>query len=209
MNTIWLVGLVALWGLVLINLLLTLRVVQQMRAVEDARKQDEEMEDLPELPIGSSAPDFRARSLHGGPAQLSDYAGRGVALIFVSPRCGHCRDEMSSLVKLGASAKERVGIEMILVSDKDNTETRSWIDTIREEDKVEVDLPILVSSRASSNLTLTYNPRGLTPYFCYLDKQGTVQARGPLGAGEWASLKREWQDPSTISPFLRSSGRYR
>jgi thiol-disulfide isomerase/thioredoxin len=200
------VSLTALWGVVLVNLLLTLRVVRWMRGLEDMQGDGGE---VPELSSGMPAPDFRAKTLSNEPVSLASYAGRAVVFVFVSPHCGVCRHEVPKLVRLGKRAREREGIELILVSDARVDETRNWVNTIRVEDKVLVDnLPVLVAPRANSDLFTKYNPRGLTPYFCYVDKEGIVRVNDPLGQSEWFKLKRSWEDPASI-PFSQSPERYR
>lgn len=93
------------------------------------------------------------------------------------------------------------------MSESSTAETYAWVESIREEDKVEVDFPILVDPQFRSGFVWAYNPRGMFPYFCLIDAQGIVQARGPFGAGEeWSRLQREWGSPTALSPF---SSRYR
>lgn len=185
-------GLIISGCIILVNLLLTLRLVQWLRSLENLSKQQKESETLPELALNTSAPDFTAKTLAGKFARLSDYAGRSFVLIFVSPHCGHCREKMPELIKLDMRAKEQAGVEFVLVSDSSSAETYTWVESIRIEDKVEVTLPMMIAPRPSE-LLKAYNPRGLTPYYCFINGQGIVQARGPLGVGEWLKLQREWE----------------
>lgn len=80
-----------------------------------------------------------------------------------------------------------------------------WFGVVREEDQIEVSMPILTAPRTSSDFLVTYNPRGLTPYFCLINTQGVVQARGPLGMGEWPKLQQEWEGSVAIRPFSRNA----
>lgn len=185
-------GLIASGCIILVNLLLTLRLVQWLRSLENLHKQQKESETLPELAVNTSAPGFTAKTLAGKWTRLSDYAGRSVVLIFVSPHCGHCRQKMPELITLDMRAQEQAGVKFVLVSDSSATETYAWVESIRIEDKVEVTLPMLIAPRPSE-LLKAYNPRGLTPYYCFINGQGIVQARGPLGMGEWLRLQREWE----------------
>lgn len=209
MEAIWIVGLVTLWGVVLVNLLLTLRVISWLRGIEDLRNREAEMEELPELAVDEPAPEFRTKTLSGELVRLADYTGRAVAFIFVSPRCGPCRQKMPMLVELSASAKERAGVELVLVSDQGTAETHAWIGEMREEDGVEVNLPVLVAPRNTSEFLMSYDPRGLTPYFCFVNEQGIVKARGPLGADEWSRLKQPWERQPAPRIFSRSPSKYR
>jgi thiol-disulfide isomerase/thioredoxin len=194
MNTIWIFSLIALWGIVLLNLLLTLRVVRWLHTAEDQRNRMTKQEKMPELSVGEPAPDFSARTLAGNRSvRLKSYAGQSVAFIFVSPHCGTCRRKMPLLTTLSAQAKERAGVEFVLVSDSKAAETFNWINAIHEEDGVEINIPVLIAPHAQSDFLPTYNPRGVSPYYCLIDGQGIVQARDPLGMGEWPKLQREWE----------------
>lgn len=209
MESFWVSGLVALWGVVLVNLLLTLRVLRFMRAMEDKRILEEDMENIPEIPLGKPAPDFKAKTIAGKTVRLEDFAGRPVAFAFVSPACGSCRKEVPNLVKLGAVAARHSGLEVVLVSDHPTAATHEWIRSIGEEDKVRVDLRTLVAPRTSTNFLATYNPRGVTPSFCYVDANGVVRARGPIGIGEWPRLKQQWEGSSVENRPRRSAARFK
>lgn len=192
MISIWSISLIALWCVVLLNLLLTLRLVRWLRSVEEAHAQSRERERLPELSLDTPAPDFRARTLDGEPVRLITYAGKQVVFLFVSPHCEGCRRKMLHLLNLSIQAKKQVGVEFVLVSDSSSAETHAWIDTIRDEDRVEINLPVLIAPMNISDFLWTYNPRGILPYFCLLNAQGNVQARDPLERGAWPRLQREW-----------------
>jgi hypothetical protein len=207
MEIVWVAGLIALWGVVLIDLLLTLRIVRWMRAAAALQEEAMQVEDLPELQVGAPAPAFQAETLSGERAGLDDYAGRAVAFIFVSPYCKDCQQEMPMLVELGARMSERTDIELVLVCDSGTVEQiQGWIDLIRDEDELEVDLPILVASRSTPEFVRSYNPRGLAPYFCYIDDQGIVRARAPLGTAKWRKMKQEWEAGASESSTGQITG---
>lgn len=207
MGTFGFISLIVLWSVVLLNLLLTMRIVRWLRSIEEQRAHAMEREQLPELSIGMPAPDFRARTLTGEPIRLTTYAGRSIMLLFVSPHCGSCRRKMSQLLKLGTQAKEHAGVEFILVSDSSSAETYTWINTMQEEDNVEVYLPVIVTLNNVSEFLRTYNPRGILPYYCLIDTQGRVQARDPIERGEWQSLQRKWSTTSQNLFFSRLHNR--
>ena len=187
------VGLIALWAVVLVLLLLAMRILRQLRAEDELRAKQDELEHSPALPVGALAPDFRARTLSGEPARLADYAKRAVAFIFVSPRCGQCRNELRKLDRLAPLAKQRAGVEFILVSDRGAAETNAWITTVREEDALEVPLQVLVAPLTASDFLSSYNPQLVLPFFCLVDEGGVVQARDPLGMGTWPELQQSWE----------------
>ncbi|HZN20410.1 MAG TPA: redoxin domain-containing protein [Micromonosporaceae bacterium] len=197
METSWRISLIALWALVALNLVLTLRSVHWLRGMEDAQDRARRQTSLPLLP-GTPAPDFTAKTLSGEPVQLADYAGRKVAFIFVSPHCGTCRHELPMLDRLGRMAAQRAGVELTLVSDSDESETQRWLQRIRNEDGVNLALPVLVSPVSSSNLFSDYIPGGIVPSFCVVE-DGIVRATDPLGGGEWLQLQREWTAPRSAA----------
>lgn len=209
MEGILLFGLIALWGVVLLNLLLTIRVVSWLRGVADVQKREAESENLPELPIGEPAPDFRANGLSGEPIRLADFAGTSTAFVFLSPQCETCQRELATLIKLGPLAKKRAGVEVVVVSVEGTAETDAWVRAIRHSLGAEVNLPVLIAPSHSSEFLRTYNPRVFVPYFCYVNGQGIVQARGHLDEVEWSRLKREWESASATAPSVRSVRRYR
>jgi hypothetical protein len=195
----WKLSLIALWAVTAANLLLTLRVVRWLRALEDARKLSEQRENAGSLPPGRPAPDFRAKTLSGEPVRLADYVGRKVAFVFVSPHCGPCRQRLPMLNRLGRLAAQRAGVELTLVSDSGAAETRRWLQSVQKDNGVEIELPVLIAPYSSSNLLTTYNPSGLLPSYCFVDDEGIVQAADPLDKGEWLRLQQEWTAPSTLS----------
>ena len=201
METFGSISLILLWSVVLLNLLLTMRIVRWLRSIEEQRTQAVEREQLPELSIGLPAPDFKARTLTGESIRLATYAGRSILLLFVSPHCGSCRRKMPQFLKLGSQAKEHAGVEFILVSDLSSAETHTWITTMQEEDNVDVYLPVIITLNSVSEFLRTYNPRGILPYYCLIDTQGRVQARDPIERGEWQRLLREWS-PTQQSLFF-------
>lgn len=206
----WPISLGVLWAVVLLNLLLTLRIVRWLRSLQETQRRDAERENLPELPVGEPAPNFRVRELSGRIVRLADYAGGETVLVFVSPHCGPCRREMPDLVGLGAAGQERLGARLVLVSDVSAAETQTWVDEIRRQDKVEIDLPMLIAPHQSSELQTLYNPRAVTPYFCQLDDEGKVVARGLLNRGVWPALRRRWEgDRPVRRPRRGISSRFR
>lgn len=202
METLLLMSLSILWGVILVNLVLTLRVIRWVRAMNEAHAHQQERVVRPELVIGTPAPEFKARTLAGQPVRLDTYAGHAVVFIFISPRCGHCRREMPKIIKLGPLAKKNAGVEMILVSYEDSAETQAWLDTIHAEDGVDVTLPVLVAPHGKSDFWEDYNPSGLFPGFCLLNEQGIVQDRGLIPSVEWRKLKRTWEEVTKLSPLM-------
>jgi peroxiredoxin len=205
-NSVWESAAIAGWAVLLLNLLLTLRLVYWLRSYQDAERLDILRADLPELPIGGLAPPFLTRDLSGSLVRSEDFAGRELALVFVSPQCSTCRRELPGLEKLAAMAKQRTQAEIVLVSGGGVGETESWVASIRADDKLELTIPLLQASERSSDFYARYNPRLVTPYFCHIDKSGKVTARGGLGSPAWAAIVRKWDAAANPGRSLR---RYR
>jgi hypothetical protein len=195
--TFWEIALAGAWVAILLDLLLTLRVVRWIRATAALNEESIAREHAEFLRIDAKAPDFRARTLAGEAVGLDDYEGRAVALVFVSPHCGTCRREVRGLVRLARTTRQSGIVEIVLVSDSRSSETSDWLRDIHDRDGVTVDLPVIIAPTATSDLILKYNPRGLTPYFCLVDSDGVVRARDPVGLGHWPVLRALWERSHT------------
>lgn len=203
MEAIWQIGVISLWVVVLLNLLITIRIIRWFHVTQDMRRHIAVRDESPPLAVGSVAPPFRARTLAGELRTRDGFAGRATVFVFVSPHCGSCRTKLADLQTLSVSAKERAQIELVLVSDSGIAETLEWINLARDEDKVEVKMPVLTAPLSNSDFLSVYNPQGYLPYFCLVDDQGTVRARDPLGMGEWKRLEREWMRRASRDLFDR------
>jgi hypothetical protein len=201
MNLGWEVAAIAGWAALLLNLLLTLRLVQWLRSFQEGQRLDSVRAELPELPLGEPAPAFRARDLSGSPVRSEDFLVRETALVFVSPHCSPCRRDLPGLVALATLARQAAGAEIVLVSDSGAGETQSWVTEILDKDQVDLPMPMLATGRTSDFLT-RYNPRGLVPYFCHIDTAGNVTARGGLHSPAWAGVVKRWD--AAVNPNRRS-----
>lgn len=208
MNSAWETVAIAGWAVLLLNLMLTLRLVRWLRSYQDADRLDNVRAERPELPIGEPAPAFKTRDLSGQVVRSSEFAGRETALVFVSPHCGICQRELPSLAKVASVARQHDRAEIVLVSDGGAGETESWLSAIAAEAKMDLAIPVLLASARTSDFQAEYNPRGLTPYFCHIDKTGVVTARGGLHTPAWAVIIRKWDPTADANPRNRNSRRY-
>ncbi len=206
MNSAWEAVALAGWAVLLLNLMLTLRLVRWLRSYQDAGRMDNVRAERPELPIGEPAPAFKTRDLSGQIVRSGEFTGRETALVFVSPHCGLCKRELPSLAKVAHIARRRDQAEIILVSDGGAGETESWLAEIAAEANADLAIPVLLAAARTSDFQAEYNPRGLTPYFCHIDKTGIVTARGGLHTPAWAAIIRKWDPPVESHRSLR---RYR
>jgi thiol-disulfide isomerase/thioredoxin len=205
-SPIWETVAIAGWAVLVLNLLLTLRLVRWLRSYEAGRRADDARTEIPELPIGEPVPEFRAKDLSGRAVRSQDYQGREVALVFVSSHCGICRREMPRLQALAATARQGTGAEIVLINGDGAGEAQSWVASLRDEDKVELTTRVLVASMRTSEFQARYNPRGLTPYFCHIDASGNLTARGGLHTPAWADIARRWDAASSGSRRYRLCG---
>ena len=65
-------------------------------------------EPVPLLGPGTEAPDFTLRSSEGGEVSLWSFQGKSMAVVFVSPACGHCERLQQQIASLGEGAQQRL-----------------------------------------------------------------------------------------------------
>ena len=199
----WAVFAIATWLVLLLNLLLSLRMVQYLRSRQRIDELDAMRESMPELGLGEPAPEFQARDLTGRPVRLADYGGRETAFVFISPHCGPCARELPDLAKLAPLARSGASAELVAVSDSSIPETNAWLAGITDRHPEVADLPVLVAPISRTDFLARYNPRGLTPYFCHLDADGRVTARGGLRSPYWAAIVKRWEGGTNPMRSLR------
>src|SRR5215208_5806177 len=94
------VSTILLWIIVLLNLLLTLALIRRINERSAGEVAPEP------LPVGQTAPDFFAETLQNERVTLANYAGRTLAMVFISPTCSHCRPIIPQVESLGPKAKD-------------------------------------------------------------------------------------------------------
>lgn len=158
---------------------------------------------LPELPLGEPAPDFRTRDCDGRLVRLADYRDRETAFVFLSPHCGSCARELPDLIRLAGQARASASAELVLVSDSSTPETQAWLAAIAERSPEVAGVRLLIGAGSRSDFLALYNPRGLTPYFCHLDAEGRVTARGGLRSPYWAAIVERWESGNPMHTLRR------
>jgi peroxiredoxin len=161
METFLFISSILLWILMLFNILLTLglsrRISRQFPKMESLRP-------------GQLAPDFTAWTLDGKPVTRASYNAQSVAFIFVSPHCGPCRDEVPKLETLQPQAQTQ-GHSLVMVSDSDEEETMKFVEELASS------LPVLIAPRDRTTFLHDYKSTA-TPSFCWVNRDGKVQAAG-------------------------------
>lgn len=161
METLLLVSSVLLWLLVILNLLLTLGLARRVRRALSGPEM---------LRPGEAAPGFRAWTLDGREVSTADYAGRPLALVFISPGCGPCREQVPALQKvLGQPGAD--GVQVLLVSDGGPEETRRFLEETGSP------FPAVVAPRAETRFLEDYRVWA-TPSYCLVGPDGRVAAAG-------------------------------
>ena len=177
METALVVSSVLLWLIVLANVFLTLALIRRLNA--NTPKQG--------LPVGASAPDFKAETLDGETATLATYTnlGRKVALLFISTHCAPCREILTALKGQGAEIQQ-ANIELVLVSGDEREDTEALVA------ELDLDYPFLIAPRTSNTFFADYKI-SLTPSYGLID-QRKVRASGvpSVQAGGWKALLDTW-----------------
>ncbi len=166
-----------------INLFITLRNAYHINALSSIFTYKAE------LLIGSPAPSFSAVTPDDQTITLRHLRGQEVVLIFMSPECKPCIQKLPELHRLASLARKQ-NIEFVLVSEDDKQKTE---DMMHDHD---VTLPLILAPRLSNQFARTYNPRGITPYFCHLDEKAVVRNRGSLREKKWHKLAQSWHSQS-------------
>ncbi|MEQ4726160.1 redoxin domain-containing protein [Nonomuraea sp. B19D2] len=175
----------------LVNLMLTLRLARQAR-VRQAAHDNLIGPKADELAVGAVAPPFVASTLTGQIVTEERFAGQAVGFIFVSPNCSGCRNFLPSLQELSAAARQSSGVELVLVSDVGPENTRSWLTSVQYEMGVTITAPLLLAPASLSRMFTDYDPSGYLPYFCLVNADSQVTARGVVGRAEWESVVADW-----------------
>jgi hypothetical protein len=164
--------LIGLGVLCLINLVLVLRILARIKANEHSHS-----DGMP-LPIGSPAPAFHALTLAGKGMTDAMLAGHPILFVFVSPNCDACRSVIGRLPDLD-------GVQTVLVTDVGPERTRSWLADVDREDQIQITVPVLAAPASRSPMIADFDPPGLLPYFCLIDAEHLVVARGHVGGQDW------------------------
>jgi methylamine dehydrogenase accessory protein MauD len=189
MNTVLVVAIVALWGVVL---LLGFLLLGALRALGLLNWRLEQLEATTPhhigrrgLKRGTRAPDFTLMSTAGKEMSLHEFAGRQVLLVFVQTGCDSCQGIATELNRL-----QRQGdLQVVVVNNGELEDARRWAD------EVGASFPVLVQN--DWGLGRRYEIFS-APFAFLIDAQGNVASKGIInqrrhvgfvlsGAGERAA----------------------
>lgn len=136
----------------------------------------------PRLGIYPKAPDFSATALDGKTIRLSDYKGKVVLLVFFSPKCPHCHEEIKYLREHFYTDMKKAGLEIIAVSvfSLDNPEMKKATDALK--------MPWPVIADAAREIRTKYSSELGVPENFFIDKDGLVRFSSTGFAGNHANL---------------------
>lgn len=185
MEQLFIFNSVALWVVVLFNLLLTLSIITKVS------HRNSKTVSTPLMPPhgperGEPAPPFTAETLSGEEVSLDDFLGHTTLFIVFGPDCGDCVVSLPMYQKLG-DATRRFGVRVFLVSDSNANLTRDVVEA------ADIFLPVLVAPRGTNTFIKDYNFLSV-PGFCLIDENGVVTTSGHPHTWnlEWRSLLETW-----------------
>jgi cytochrome c biogenesis protein CcmG/thiol:disulfide interchange protein DsbE len=192
METFLLVSTILVWIVVLANLVLTLALIRRVNASPGPLAGIETG-----LPVGTSAPDFSAKTLEGQNVTLADYIGRPTTFVFVGTHCEPCHALLPRLKPLVPQARA-AGTTFVLVSDGEKQETEKMMQVL--EGQVEV----ILAPRFDHTLFTDYHIN-LTPSYCSLDEKGVITWAGSPDSSDqgWQHLLTAWSQQVTTTNSRR------
>lgn len=178
MEPIVLISSVALWILVIFNLLLTFALVNR---VNSPAKTSVDM-----LPVGELVPNLTVETLDGQVKTLRDIQSSRkmeMALVFVSPYCEPCREHMPELDRLYGKA-QLAGVELMPISLSDKKTTQDFVDAVKFTS------PIVIPFGNETDINTDFKVKG-TPSYYLIDIKGRVKQAGYLDKN-WRNLVERW-----------------
>lgn len=129
------------------------------------------------LKPGTPAPDFAGTTLQGETVRLSDYHGQPLMLVFWSPECSACREELPAIQAI-ADDPQRQAAMVTVVSYVDTAEVAAFAKAN--------DLHFPVISDESGQISQHYNVHGI-PYTYLINPNGLIDS-SVVGSGGQTSL---------------------
>jgi hypothetical protein len=164
---LWLYSYLALWGLLLLESVLLIAMLRQLKALHSYWVQND-----PEwgLPLGALAPALAGGELFGRPVSLAADRGEKTLLLFLSRGCKSCRDTMLHVPSLHS----RENLELVLVVRGKALETKLFLAEFRRAERFP---DVLVLPDADRALMDQYKVVAV-PYAVVVDEDRRVGAKG-------------------------------
>jgi thiol-disulfide isomerase/thioredoxin len=122
---------------------------------------------------GDTAPAFSLKTLDGGPASLSDYAGHPVLINFWASWCTPCRSEMP-LIIAAYQAHQQAGLAVLAIDLND--QERSNKDVQKFQAEFQMPFPVLLDNKGKARKL--YRLRGV-PTSVFVGADGVVRSVNP------------------------------
>src|SRR5262249_53905980 len=126
MDWLWSVSYITLWVLVLSLGLLVLGLLRQFSLltwrIEQIQATVPSRVGRDGLGLGTAAPSFSLKDIHGADVRLQDFANHKVLVVFTQPGCGPCNQVVPQLNAL--QRKEHV--QVVVISNGEPNSSRGW-----------------------------------------------------------------------------------
>jgi peroxiredoxin len=177
---------VALWAIVLTNLLLTLVVIRRLNSEPDRARLG--------LRTGEPAPNFSAATLTGKTVTLGDLRPR-TALLFVAPGCRPCVEALPEYLRLTDLAKSS-DTHLVVVSGGDAASTRQMLAD------AQVTGDIVIAPKSDNRFFDEYRILS-TPQFVLLENRRVIMTGAPfIAADDWRTLVDSWETVDANHNFV-------
>lgn len=174
MQSVIVISVVMLWAIVLFNLLLTFGLIRRMNTRSG-------MPAVEMLKIGAPVPAFTAETLAGETVTLAQFAGKRLALLFMSSTCAPCREKIPELQRLTPQLA-REGIVFALLFRESEEEMGAFVA------EHNLTMPVWLAPPPNP-LWRDYKVSG-TPFYCVIEANHKVALTGFFGP-EWDVFVRQ------------------
>jgi methylamine dehydrogenase accessory protein MauD len=173
MDGIWLVAFVALWVIVLVEVVLLLGLTREVGALH-ARVGAGALMTEDGLDIGEAAPGFNAVEIQSG-HQVSFIAesGRNSLVLFIAPNCDACRKLISALAK--GWARWQRDAQLFVVCEGEEKE----VSRFAEQTKAQI--PLLLDRQHQIHMAFGQPP---TPFAFLVGPTGAITLKGVVHLGD-------------------------
>lgn len=161
------------FSLILLNLILTIRLIRVTRSINVAAAEPQPLLD------GSQLPQLQATLLSDNSAfDYQSIAQEAKVYLFLSSHCSKCKTWLPDIEKLHTRT-QNLGVSIWLLTDEEPNRVRRFLQGTSLSGRV------LLVDKA---LLVQFNPLMASPYYLFIDQENTLQAQGALGDENWLSF---------------------